>query len=88
MSGKEIMTLQFGHYSNFIGTHWWNIQDFSFDYDSHKPTEINHDVLYREGLTSKVSVLFTITYPMMNHLFTVSYITYYRMKLLSLRGCY
>ncbi len=28
MSGtyREIITLQLGHYSNFIGTHWWNLQ--------------------------------------------------------------
>ncbi|KAL1463128.1 hypothetical protein WDU94_014912 [Cyamophila willieti] len=24
--GSEIITLQFGQYSNFIGTHWWNLQ--------------------------------------------------------------
>ena len=23
---REVVTLQIGHYSNFIGTHWWNIQ--------------------------------------------------------------
>ena len=23
---KEIVAVQIGHYSNFIGTHWWNIQ--------------------------------------------------------------
>lgn len=28
MSGlcREIITLQLGHYSNFVGTHWWNLQ--------------------------------------------------------------
>jgi len=28
MSGltREIVTLQAGHYANFVGTHWWNIQ--------------------------------------------------------------
>jgi hypothetical protein len=25
-SNGEIITLQFGHYSNFVGTHFWNIQ--------------------------------------------------------------
>jgi hypothetical protein len=25
-SGREIVSLQFGSYSNFIGTHWWNLQ--------------------------------------------------------------
>ena len=28
MSGvtREIVTLQLGHYANFVGAHWWNIQ--------------------------------------------------------------
>ncbi|XP_063924432.1 protein misato-like [Zophobas morio] len=59
MSSNEILTLQFGHYSNFIGTHWWNIQESSFQYDPDNPSEINHDILYREGLTLKGDVTFT-----------------------------
>lgn len=54
MDNKGILTLQFGHYSNFIGTHWWNIQELGFNYNSASSPEINHDVLYREGLTEKV----------------------------------
>lgn len=23
---REVITLQLGHYSNFAGTHWWNLQ--------------------------------------------------------------
>ena len=23
---KEVLTFQIGHYSNFIGSHWWNLQ--------------------------------------------------------------
>jgi len=26
MGTREIVTLQIGHYSNFVGTHWWNLQ--------------------------------------------------------------
>ena len=50
---REVITLQFGHYSNFVGTHWWNIQESSFCYDpsSSFQQEINPDVLFREGLT-------------------------------------
>ncbi|KAG5867839.1 hypothetical protein JTB14_021234 [Gonioctena quinquepunctata] len=59
MFGKEILTLQFGHYSNFVGAHWWNIQEQGFEYNSTTPSEINHDVLYREGLTHKGEVTFT-----------------------------
>lgn len=29
-STREIITLQFGHYSNFIGTHFWNLQVFNY----------------------------------------------------------
>ena len=60
-STREVITLQFGHYANFVGTHWWNIQESSFCYD---PTvsfqqEINHDVLFREGLTLHGDQTFT-----------------------------
>ena len=50
---REVITLQFGHYSNFVGTHWINIQESSFCYgpSSSFQQEINHDVLFREGLT-------------------------------------
>jgi len=26
MTTREILTIQLGHYSNFIGAHWWNLQ--------------------------------------------------------------
>lgn len=55
MEAKEILTLQFGHYANFVGTHWWNLQEQSFEYNTTTPSEINHDVLYREGLTDQVT---------------------------------
>lgn len=55
MGTREILSLQFGHYSNFIGTHWWNIQETSFNYNASSQSEINHDILFREGLTRSVS---------------------------------
>lgn len=51
METREIITLQVGHYANFVGTHWWNLQESSFVYDSTTPTDINHDYLFREGIT-------------------------------------
>ncbi|XP_074650914.1 protein misato homolog 1-like [Tubulanus polymorphus] len=57
---KEIVTLQLGHYSNFVGCHWWNLQEASFIYDAkekHKK-EIDNDVLFREG----ANLLGEITY--------------------------
>ncbi|KOX74238.1 Protein misato [Melipona quadrifasciata] len=59
MTSREILTIQLGHYSNFIGTHWWNIQETNFSYDSDNPSEINHDVLYREGENLKRQVTYT-----------------------------
>jgi hypothetical protein len=58
-SGREIVSLQFGSYSNFIGTHWWNLQEAGFVYNADSPSEINHDILFREGVTSKGCVTFT-----------------------------
>ncbi|ELU05985.1 hypothetical protein CAPTEDRAFT_160708 [Capitella teleta] len=60
-SCREIVTLQLGHYSNFIGTHWWNIQDSSFAYNPNAvaTNEINHDVLFREGCNPSGEVTYT-----------------------------
>ncbi|XP_066245946.1 protein misato [Euwallacea similis] len=59
MPTREILTFQFGHYSNFIGTHWWNIQEAGFEYNPSLPSEIDHDVLFREGLTPQGRVTYT-----------------------------
>ncbi|XP_076658270.1 misato mitochondrial distribution and morphology regulator [Halictus rubicundus] len=56
---REILTIQFGHYSNFIGTHWWNLQENNFSYDPANPTDINNDVLYREGENLQKQVTYT-----------------------------
>ncbi|XP_031847149.1 misato mitochondrial distribution and morphology regulator [Nomia melanderi] len=56
---REILTIQIGHYSNFIGTHWWNLQESNFSYDPNNPSEINHDVLYREGENLQKQVTYT-----------------------------
>lgn len=59
MSTREILTLQFGHYSNFVGAHFWNLQELSFDYTGTVKNEVNHDVLYREGRTVTGEVTYT-----------------------------
>ena len=47
---KEIITLQLGTSSNYVGSHWWNIQESSFTYhDRDAKAELDHDVLFREG---------------------------------------
>ena len=63
-SGHEIITLQLGHFSNYIGAHFWNLQRASFQFETLKSTsfiqpvalniqepEIFHDVLFRESTT-------------------------------------
>lgn len=27
---REVITLQIGNYTNYVGTHWWNIQVIHF----------------------------------------------------------
>ncbi|XP_043936097.1 protein misato homolog 1 [Protopterus annectens] len=48
---REVVTLQFGNYANFVGTHWWNLQDASLSYESKQQQccEIDSGVLFREG---------------------------------------
>lgn len=60
-STREILTFQFGNYSNYIGAHWWNIQESGFKYDiSEEPSsQIDNDVLYREGQNHKRQTTFT-----------------------------
>lgn len=59
MSTREILTLQFGHYSNYVGAHFWNINELSFDYTGTVKSEVNHDILYREGQTAQGQVTYT-----------------------------
>ncbi|XP_060743484.1 protein misato homolog 1 [Tachysurus vachellii] len=57
---REVLTLQIGHYSNFVGTHWWNLQDASLCYDPDVPQdELQSDMLFREGLTLGGQVTYT-----------------------------
>lgn len=58
MSGEKedraVITLQFGNYSNYIGSHFWNIQEAGFVYstgtNSKCVPDISNDVLFREGI--------------------------------------
>ncbi|ORY04087.1 tubulin nucleotide-binding domain-like protein [Basidiobolus meristosporus CBS 931.73] len=47
----ETVTLQFGEYANFVGTHFWNTQEAYFSYEHSTNPEFEHDVLFREGKT-------------------------------------
>lgn len=52
-SGKEIITLQLGTYSNFVGAHYWNLQEALHGHGildrSTKYDELDHDILFRKG---------------------------------------
>nr|ACO10413.1 misato homolog 1 [Caligus rogercresseyi] len=57
---REILTVQCGPYSNFIGSHFWNIQDKDLVYQPRPvlpPT--NPNVLFREGQSLNKEVTFT-----------------------------
>ena len=63
MTTHEIITLQFGHSANFVGTHFWNIQESAFcfgDVDKVDPRDqVDHDVLFREGRNHLNQTTFT-----------------------------
>jgi len=68
MDNKDsVITLQLGHYANFVGAHYWNIQEAGFvycdgggsDVTSSRQLEVNHGVLFREGKTRHNEVTFT-----------------------------
>eukprot|EP00743_Colponemidia_sp_Colp-15_P008505 GILK01009252.1.p1 GENE.GILK01009252.1~~GILK01009252.1.p1 ORF type:complete len:562 (-),score=82.47 GILK01009252.1:61-1746(-) len=46
---KEILTLQFGTYANYVGSHFWNLQDELFNpmYMNQESPEIAQDILFR-----------------------------------------
>ncbi|RCH82943.1 Protein dml1 [Rhizopus azygosporus] len=59
---REIITLQLGSLSNYVGTHFWNAQEEYFDYtgnNTEKTNEINHDVLYRAGESANGVMTYT-----------------------------
>ena len=49
---RAVITLQLGNYSNYIGAHFWNIQEAGFVYsnDNSITPSINNSVLFREGV--------------------------------------
>ena len=65
---RPLITIQCGNYSNYIGSHFWNLQESGFVYkDDNTPgvnqsedlLEIDNDVLYREGVTNNKEVTYT-----------------------------
>ncbi|KAL5115679.1 mtDNA inheritance, partitioning of the mitochondrial organelle [Pleosporales sp. CAS-2024a] len=56
---REIITLQFGERSNYLGTHFWNTQESYFTYPPEAESPVNHDILFRPGLAPDGSDTFT-----------------------------
>ena len=64
---KPLITIQCGNYSNYTGSHFWNIQESRFVYNQNNAggrrneeiLEVDNDVLYREGLTLDREVTYT-----------------------------
>ncbi|KAH8101289.1 tubulin nucleotide-binding domain-like protein [Cristinia sonorae] len=50
---KEIIYIQAGSISNYVGTHFWNAQETYFTYEEGDDPYVNHDVSFREGQTLK-----------------------------------
>ncbi|KAF2726127.1 tubulin nucleotide-binding domain-like protein [Polychaeton citri CBS 116435] len=46
----EVITLQFGHRANYLGTHYWNIQESYFTYDGQEESMVDHDISFRQGV--------------------------------------
>ena len=62
---REIMTLQLGGYSNFLGSHFWNIQEECMSYDDDgdeggETSEVRHDILWRATRDTVVPRLMTL----------------------------
>ena len=54
MSDRSVITLQVGHYSNYIGAHFWNIQVIIFDLVSFRDSLF---VIYYHAFKCKFYVL-------------------------------
>lgn len=69
MTDRAILSLQLGNYSNWVGAHYWNLQEAGFVYPSSasgasgdeeaRASECSPDVLYREGVTLTRQPTFT-----------------------------
>ena len=55
----EIVTLQFGQQANYIGTHYWNIQESYFTYAGQEDSPVDHDVSFRPGIGADGSDTYT-----------------------------
>jgi hypothetical protein len=55
----EIITLQLGQQANYIGTHYWNVQESYFTYAGQEDSPVDHDVSFRQGIGADGSDTYT-----------------------------
>ncbi|EEP82223.1 conserved hypothetical protein [Uncinocarpus reesii 1704] len=55
----EIITLQLGQRSNYLATHFWNVQESYFTYSENEVSPIDHDISFRPGIGADGSETFT-----------------------------
>ncbi|KAF2672577.1 tubulin nucleotide-binding domain-like protein [Microthyrium microscopicum] len=55
----EIITIQIGTQSNYVGTHFWNAQESYFTYGNEQPSIVDHDIHFRSGIGAYGSDTFT-----------------------------
>lgn len=55
----EILTLQIGEAANYLGTHFWNVQESYFTYDTPNHSPVNHDIHFRPGIGADGADTFT-----------------------------
>ncbi|KAI9043010.1 misato family protein [Aspergillus affinis] len=55
----EIITLQLGQKANYLATHFWNLQESYFTYDTETESAVDHDVHFRPGVGADGSETYT-----------------------------
>jgi len=55
---KAVISLQVGHYANYVGAHFWNSQELAFQV-AKENNDMDHDVFFREGLTGSNQITYT-----------------------------
>ncbi|KAK2733617.1 mtDNA inheritance, partitioning of the mitochondrial organelle [Onygenales sp. PD_40] len=55
----EIITLQLGQRSNYVATHFWNLQESYFTYSADEESPVDHDVHFRPGIAADGAETFT-----------------------------
>ncbi|EFW20892.1 mtDNA inheritance, partitioning of the mitochondrial organelle [Coccidioides posadasii str. Silveira] len=56
---REIITLQLGQRSNYLATHFWNVQESYFTYSENEASPVDHDISFRPGIGADGSETFT-----------------------------